>query len=220
MSSSGRSLRGNSRSNRSDGERTRRDLLEAAGRVFAERGYSDATSKEICELAGTNTAAVNYYFGGRDGLYHAVLIEAHKQLVALEDLQRIAVMDGPPEARLEALFSRFVQAYSRSSDHWGMRVWLREMLNPSSAAPGILKEAVLPKALIGRHIVAEIIDYPEDSPEVQRALALTVLPWLSLVLVPESLRLQILPSTSKSEKAMQQEMIRYTLSGLQALRKR
>lgn len=208
------------RSNRSDGERTRRDLLDAAGRVFANRGYSDATSKEICELAGTNTAAVNYYFGGRERLYHAVLIEAHKQLVALEDMQRIAAMNGAPEARLEALFGRFVRAYTDSSDHWGVRVWLREMLNPSSVAPEIIKEAVLPKALIGRHIVAEIIGYPEDSDEVQRALALTVLPWLSLVLVPESLRLQILPSTSKSEKAMQQEMIRYTLAGLQALKKR
>ena len=50
------------RAQRSDGRSTRAVVLEAAGKVFAERGFAEATSKEICERAGTNGAAVNYYF--------------------------------------------------------------------------------------------------------------------------------------------------------------
>ena len=45
----------------SAGDRSREHLLEVAGEVFAEEGYGRATSKEICERAGMNAAAVNYH---------------------------------------------------------------------------------------------------------------------------------------------------------------
>ena len=56
------------RTPRPDGDATRALLLETAGQVFAERGFADGTSKEICERAGTPMASVNYHFGSREGL--------------------------------------------------------------------------------------------------------------------------------------------------------
>src|ERR1700686_5689829 len=52
---------------------TRHKLIEAAGQVFAERGYRAATIREICRRAGANVAAVNYTFGDKMGLYTEVL---------------------------------------------------------------------------------------------------------------------------------------------------
>src|SRR5229473_4084962 len=54
-------------------ELTRDKLIEAAGHVFAERGYRAATIREICRRAGANIAAVNYTFGDKMGLYTEVL---------------------------------------------------------------------------------------------------------------------------------------------------
>ena len=48
---------------------TEKRLLEAAGEVFAEFGYRAATVRQICEKAGANIAAVNYYFGDKEKLY-------------------------------------------------------------------------------------------------------------------------------------------------------
>src|SRR2546425_13367601 len=48
---------------------TRRRLLEAAGEVFAERGFRDATIREICQRAKANIAAAPYTFGDKEGLY-------------------------------------------------------------------------------------------------------------------------------------------------------
>jgi len=46
--------------------------LESAGRVFAEKGFREATIATICREAKANIAAVNYYFGSKDKLYEAV----------------------------------------------------------------------------------------------------------------------------------------------------
>jgi hypothetical protein len=60
---------GDMKAQRKGGVATRKKLLAAAGRVFAEKGYHDATIAEICRLAGTNIAAVNYHFSDKETLY-------------------------------------------------------------------------------------------------------------------------------------------------------
>ena len=63
---------------------TRAHLLETAGQIFAEKGFDRATGKEICKRARVNAAAVNYHFGGMEGLYEAVVWEAHNRLVTFD----------------------------------------------------------------------------------------------------------------------------------------
>lgn len=50
---------------------TRLRLLEAAGEVFAEKGFESATVREICQRADANVAAINYHFGSKLRLYQA-----------------------------------------------------------------------------------------------------------------------------------------------------
>jgi AcrR family transcriptional regulator len=49
-------------------DRTRTLILEAAERLYAERGFADVTLRDIVALAGVNLAAVNYHFGSKDEL--------------------------------------------------------------------------------------------------------------------------------------------------------
>ena len=58
---------------RGDGEKTRAALIDAAGTLAAERGWANVAAKDVCDMAGVNCASVNYWFGGRDELYEAVL---------------------------------------------------------------------------------------------------------------------------------------------------
>src|SRR5689334_8528129 len=88
---------------------TRKQLLEAAGQVFAEKGYDRATGKEICERAGTNTAAVNYYFQSMEGLYAAVLLEAHDKMMNVQTLAATLSEKPDPKAKLQAFIGLFVR---------------------------------------------------------------------------------------------------------------
>src|SRR5690349_13074074 len=58
-----------------DAERTRRALLDAARREFADKGLAGARTVEIAERAGVNKQLISYYFGGKQGLYDAIVEE-------------------------------------------------------------------------------------------------------------------------------------------------
>src|SRR5437867_4556237 len=130
ISSRSRPARRRRRAN--DRQDTPGQLLEAAGHVFAEKGFDRATGKEICERAGTNTAAINYYFGGMEGLYAAVLEEANGRLFTLEMVS--AAVAGKPDAKskLEALLGLIVGTLAGPvSSSWVLRVIGREIVAPS-----------------------------------------------------------------------------------------
>jgi len=53
------------------GEHTRQRLLEAAIELFAELGYERASTRVIARRAGVSLPALQYYFGGKEGLHRA-----------------------------------------------------------------------------------------------------------------------------------------------------
>ncbi len=70
------------------GDRTRQRLLEAAAACFAQRGFAATSIRDITASAGCNVAAVNYYFGGKQSLYHEVFAQ---RLTELRD-RRVGAM--------------------------------------------------------------------------------------------------------------------------------
>ncbi|GAA2427717.1 ScbR family autoregulator-binding transcription factor [Streptomyces macrosporus] len=57
------------------GIRTRREVLEAAAEVFAERGYAAATISEILSRAGVTKGALYFHFASKEELLRGVLEE-------------------------------------------------------------------------------------------------------------------------------------------------
>ncbi|MFH1865178.1 MAG: TetR/AcrR family transcriptional regulator [Candidatus Eisenbacteria bacterium] len=68
-------------------------VLEAACDVFAREGYHEGTVAKICEAAGANRAAVNYYFGDKENLYCEVWKHA---LAAALEAYPLQPKDGNP----------------------------------------------------------------------------------------------------------------------------
>jgi len=62
-------------------------ILKVAEELFAKKGYEAVSVREIAKLADVNVSMVSYYFGGKEGLYKAI-IESH--FVKAKDLfQRV-----------------------------------------------------------------------------------------------------------------------------------
>ena len=58
------------------GERSKQAFIDAAGKLFAEKGIDRIPLSEIARAAGVDASMVNYHFGGKDGLVQAVIEQA------------------------------------------------------------------------------------------------------------------------------------------------
>src|SRR6218665_111665 len=68
-------------------------LVEAAEKLFAEKGFEAVSVRDITKEAGANVAAVNYHFGSREGLVVAVISRylipvSQERLASLERAER------------------------------------------------------------------------------------------------------------------------------------
>ncbi|HZR84038.1 MAG TPA: CerR family C-terminal domain-containing protein [Candidatus Binatia bacterium] len=116
---------------------TRRRLLDAAVEVFAEEGYRQATLQEISRRAGTNIAAANYHFGGKDRLYAAVFEHAERR----GPVDPLAIpASSPPEERLRAHVTGFLsRLLDPGRPAWFARLLAREMVEPTRALDRLVR---------------------------------------------------------------------------------
>lgn len=204
---------------------TRRQLLEAAGQVFGEKGFDRATGKEISERAGTNTAAVNYYFGGLEGLYNAVLEEAHRRLLTFDDLAAAVAAEPDAAARLHAITATVVRAATGPlADSWVLRVIGREIVAPSSARePRHDETDSVSKLRLIRGVMGEFMGLPQDHPAVARGSVSLLTPLLVLLIGDRPTLRRTFPGASLAPAdadALIEDMHCYTLAGLSALANR
>jgi len=157
-------------------QRTRDRLIEAAGSIFASRGYRGATMREIAHRARVNLAAAHYHFGSKQDLYREVLREHFERLEArLADDEGGAVAErlaGPPsrDALVELLRVRIralLDTLLGTSDVHSTLV-LREMVDPSEALPFVVRRWIDPLRRDTERIVAALAPRL-DAAAVERA---------------------------------------------------
>jgi TetR/AcrR family transcriptional regulator, regulator of cefoperazone and chloramphenicol sensitivity len=147
---------------------TRQRLLEAAGEVFAERGYRAATVRDICQRARANIAAVNYHFGDKEHLYTSVLQYAFS--CGLQKYPPLLDLDSysPAEQRLRAFVRSFMlRCLGEGSPAWLGKLMEREMAEPTQALDILIHEAFRPLFELLMSIVRELLGPQAEPAQVQ-----------------------------------------------------
>lgn len=140
---------------------TRDRLLEAAGRVFADRGYEQATIREICMLAGVNVAAVNYHFRDKIGLYTEVLQYAMRA-ARIESIRSALDQDAPAEDILRIVIRLRLQGMCRGLPEWHFRIMTRELAQPTPAMEHIIDKVSRPMYKRMRELIGQAIGLPPE----------------------------------------------------------
>jgi AcrR family transcriptional regulator len=199
---------------------TREHLLEAAGHLFAQKGFERSTAKEICETAGINTAAVNYHFGGIEALYAAVLDEARSRILSVRAIAQAVEGKTDPRAKLDAALSVIVETLlGPVSSSWVLQVFGRDMVTPSPTTYAAKEKLILPLARILRGFVGELMGLPEDHPAVARGCLTMMAPICILILGDRRIMKRAFPSLgleADDASALAQHMVDYALAGLEA----
>jgi len=125
---------------RCDGEQTRHRIIEAACKVFSNKGFREATHEMICGQAAVNKAAINHHFGGKRALYRAVwqhlLDAADREHPVLGNLPEDATATERLETHVRSLLSR----HHGEGASWQLaRLRDLERVNPTGLAEDILR---------------------------------------------------------------------------------
>ncbi|MBI4803667.1 MAG: CerR family C-terminal domain-containing protein [Desulfovibrio sp.] len=134
------------------GLRTRLSLLEAGLKLFALKGFDAVSTRELATQSGVNSAAINFHFGSKAGLYAAVIEHVTKHLATLyrealspaTALPQNATRSQAGEA-VHSMVTRLIGSLLMTPrSRWMSLLLQREFIDPTEAFDRIFDDALLP----------------------------------------------------------------------------
>lgn len=201
---------------------TKERLLQAAGEIFAEKGYHDATVAEICEAAEANIASVNYHFGDKEKLYDEVWRNAFS--ITLEAYP----LDGgqPSDASVQDYLYSYASAILHrifSEDETGLfaKLLYREMASPTLALDKIARDVLFPQSQHLNGIIEKMLG--EDFTEHQLFLCKSsIIGQCAFYNFSRPLRERVIGKKSMSEEEIDRiarHIAQFSLGGLKEIQK-
>jgi AcrR family transcriptional regulator len=139
-----------------ESQNTGRRLLEAACKIFAEKGFRSATVAAICKKARANIAAVNYHFGSKENLYQQAWRHAHERLSAQIPPDGGVGDEQPPEQRLRGRIRAGLQR-AMLGDAVEFRIMRNEMANPTGLLRQVIEDAIRPIRRATQALLRELL---------------------------------------------------------------
>src|SRR5580693_5631332 len=131
------------------GDETRAQIITTALKVFGERGFDQASTRDIAAKAGVKTPALQYYFGGKEGLHRAcaqqIIDRAHQVLVQPYAQAREAAASGDHEEAVEALvniFDALIDGLKAAKAQSWIRFMARAQADRSEPAVGMIRKDI------------------------------------------------------------------------------
>lgn len=174
-----------------DGDRVKSELLQAARKLFLSSEFKAVSIREIAASAGVNGAMVSYYFGGKQGLYLAMVEEL------LQSLQQ-SLQPVNPDADVSVEAFSYSYCKLLAENPWWPNFMVREVL----FSDGEIRAAVLQKftAVFAPRLLQSIEhekqrkNYREDLNSeltLMSLMGMTIFPFLAKPLVEKAFKLKI-----------------------------
>lgn len=103
------------RKTKADAELTRQQIIDAARRVFAEKGVSRTTIDNIAVAAGVTRGAVYWHFENKEELFHAMREQVMLPLLDKFDGALFNPDEADPLAAIEAFYLSMFEALAQES---------------------------------------------------------------------------------------------------------
>jgi len=147
-------------------ESTKEKLLAAAGDVFIEKGFRDATVAEICARAEANVSAVNYHFGGKEALYQEAWRHSFKESFKAYPPDGGVSETAPATERLYGHLTAIIQRIADENNK-DFFIAQMEMVNPTGLLQEVMKNELIPVRQQTLALVRELLGPEATEQEVQ-----------------------------------------------------
>jgi len=201
-------------------ENTRNRLLISASRIFAEKGFQEATIAEICEGAKTNIASVNYHFHDKETLYLESWRFAFNRELDQHPPDGGLMTDASAEQRLA---ERIKSMISRVADDnsYSFAIIHKEMAQPTRLLADILEKEINPQRMQMFVLLKECLGQAASEQQIQYCHASIMGQCFQLLRLKhmQSARPNRSHSSDLSDiKAFAEHVVQFSLAGIQAVR--
>ncbi len=130
------------------GVATRLRLIDAALRLFSEKGFKAVSVRELADHAKSNVAAISYHFGDKPGLYREAFSTPVKELLATAEGMNNPSLSFEEFAR--AFYRSLLSALTHDEERARqvMKMYHRELVEPSGMLATFIQEVALPIHLV------------------------------------------------------------------------
>ncbi|NEB22702.1 ScbR family autoregulator-binding transcription factor [Streptomyces coelicoflavus] len=135
--------------------RTRKNILEAAAKIFEERGYQAATIAEVLNAAGVTKGALYFHFESKEQLAQGVLHEQDQRFVIpgrpckIQELADVVLLhayrlqtDPMVRAGVRLTMDQHAEGLDRSGPFLRWSVVVRELLDTARSQGELLPQVV------------------------------------------------------------------------------
>jgi TetR/AcrR family transcriptional regulator, regulator of cefoperazone and chloramphenicol sensitivity len=201
-------------------EKTRERLLTAASRIFAEKGYQDATIAEICEQAQANIASVNYHFGDKQTLYLEAWRHAFNQELGQHPPDGGVSQQAPVEQRLAGRIKSLIRRVA-DNNSYSFAIIHKEMAQPTRLLADILEKEINPQRQQMFGLLRECLGQDASEQQLQYCHASIMgqcFQLLRLKQMQQARPQRTLPSDLSDIGAFAEHVVDFSLAGIRAIR--
>jgi AcrR family transcriptional regulator len=138
------------------GDVAKERILQHAVQIFSQRGFDGFTTRELSAKAKVNIAAINYYFGHKQGLYDAAVDEVYRRLrergnqvfaseVAPRLFAQVTQQGAPKKLELEQIRFIIKCVYNAGrQEAVGIRLLIRQVLDAGHLSSHSAQQHFLP----------------------------------------------------------------------------
>lgn len=137
---------------------TKRKILSAAKKEFADKGFSGARMSSIASIAGVNQALLHYHFESKENLYRSIFqnsIGDNADGFAEKITNEINSWSATPDIRLCAALYITISISMDTHDKDLHRVFAREMAEGKGLLHEFAKEYMMPRLLSFEKIIKD-----------------------------------------------------------------
>ena len=170
----------------------REKLLAAGTELFAAKGFAGVSIRELATAAGVNSALISYHYGGKEGLYEAVITAQYERLIG--KFEAIAAATVPVQEKIR-LYADVIRRNHTGDQPLMARLIQGELTSPTACLENVVRKYTARMAQIVSGVLREGIQtgyFRQDIDPTFAALSLAgmlnfyfILREVTKVIVPE-----------------------------------
>lgn len=187
-------------------------LLTAGTELFAAKGFAGASIRELASAAGVNSALISYHFGGKEGLYEAVITAQYERVIG--KFETIARADAPVADKIR-MYAEVIRRNHTEDQPLMARLIQGELTSPTACLENVVRKYTVRISGIVSGIIREGIEQGEFREDVEPLFAtLSLAGMLNFYFILREVTRAVIPALADRDDEFVETVLKIYLRGM------